>query len=95
MHWDRINHPLHFKAFNTNAALKIADITTKSKNSFSTPITEAVCICTLLPVDIIILPCNLKALPNLFTDASSTIIRFMLCAKLDANSIVALVSFWA
>ena len=35
------------------------------------------------------LPRNLKAL--LITDMSSTIIRFLLCAKLDTNSIVLLV----
>ena len=46
-------------------------------------------------VDRNIFPQNLKALLNLFTDASSMIIRFMLCAKLDANNIVVLVSFWA
>ena len=38
-------------------------------------------------------PQNLKAL--LITNASSAIIEFMFCAKLDANSIVALVSFLA
>ena len=32
---------------------------------------------------------NLKTLLNLFTNASSTIIRFMFCTKLDTNSIVA------
>ena len=40
-------------------------------------------------------PQNLKALLSLITDTSCSIIGFMLCAKLDANSIVALVSFWA
>ena len=42
-------------------------------------------------VDINMLPQNLKALQSLFTDMSSMIIEFMLCAKLNANSIIALV----
>ena len=36
-----------------------------------------------------------QSLPKFFTDVSSIIIGFMLCAKLDTNSIVMLVSFWA
>ena len=49
--------------------------------------------CTIVDTNMFLL--NLKALLSLFTDTSSTIIGFMLCAKLEANSIVVLVNFWA
>ena len=48
-----------------------------------------------ITVDIKMLPLNPKALLSLLTDVSSTIIGIMICAKLDAYSIVTLVSFWA
>ena len=47
-------------------------------------------------VDVNKLPQNLKALLSLVIDVRRrTIIGFMLCAKLDVNSIAVLVSFWA
>ena len=48
--------------------------------------------CTI--VDITMLVQNLKVLLSLFADESSTMIIFILYAKLVANSIVVLVSFW-
>ena len=49
--------------------------------------------CTI--VDINKLPQKLKALLGLSTDTSSMITGFMLYSKLDTNSIVSLLSFWA
>ena len=55
-----------------------------STSSLLTPIKRYAYICTI--VDTNMLPQNLKALLSLFTNASSMIIGFMLCAKLNTNS---------
>ena len=49
--------------------------------------------CAIALVDISMFLLNLNALVSIFTDISSMIIGFVLCTKLDANGIIALVSF--